>query len=102
METSSDQVFKGRYNTYPNSYIKQTCNIIRFLRIILSKSLVQYYTALKDSNNGKKVSEINVEDKILDAGTSINTLARKVCYSAAEYIDCFGPAATESGGQAQG
>jgi hypothetical protein len=97
VETSSDRVFEGRYDTYTNRHVRQTCNVIRSLRIMLNESLVQYYTAQKGGNDG----EGNVEGKIMDSMTLVNTLAREICYSAPQYIDCFGPAATNLDGLTQ-
>jgi hypothetical protein len=101
IETSSERVYQGRYDVYLSRHVRQTCNIIRSLRIMLNESLVQYYTTLKNSNDGESDSERNIEEKLLNAMATINTLAHEVCYSATQYIDCFGPASPNPGSLTQ-
>ena len=95
MEPRSERVFEGRYGLYPNRHIKQTCNVIRFIRIMLIESLIQYYTALKDGEDSYRGGR-NLEERISNAITTIDDLALEICYSASQYIDCFGPASTKS------
>ena len=82
LDYESDRVFGLRYDSYPNSKICQARNFFRVVRILLNESLIDDYLASPTHNKNLA---------LIAAGyATIEILARDICASVPQYVDCSG------------
>ena len=84
LDRKSNRNFDLHFDSYPHRNICQAWNILRLIRILLNESLIEHY--LLSPMDSKYLPLINV------AHENIETLAREICASVPQYLDCDGPA----------
>ncbi|KAL9094941.1 MAG: hypothetical protein Q9165_002891 [Trypethelium subeluteriae] len=80
LEHKSDRKFDLHFDSYPHRNICQALNILRFIRILLNESLVEYYSALP--------MEEKLVALIRTAQRNVERLAGEICASVPQYVDC--------------
>lgn len=84
LEHKSDMYFDRHFDFYPVPRVCQARNLLRVIRILLNQSLVEHCSASHPDDKRLKLSAM--------AHENIELLAREICASVPQYMDCDGAA----------
>jgi hypothetical protein len=85
LDHDSERVFELRFDSYPDRHINQTWNVLRLIRILLNQSVLQHCLG----SGGTFISE-TFPLLIQTTSDIIIVLARDICASVPQFVDCNG------------
>ncbi|TVY50635.1 hypothetical protein LCER1_G008182 [Lachnellula cervina] len=88
LDHDSERIYERRFDSYTDRHVTQTWNVLRLIRILLNQSVLQYCLGSETSINETVPLLIQTTSDIIIA------MARDICASVPQYVECKGIAST--------